>query len=77
MRWSNEFYFSKNCDQITPREKKKPSKICLSPNVWFITLLVVVFNLCPRGMGWTLIEPDVFSGFFFAWIAARLRGLSL
>ena len=22
MRWSNEFYFSKNCDQITPREKK-------------------------------------------------------
>lgn len=77
MRWSNELYFSKNCDQITPREKKKPSKICLSPNVWFITQLVVVFNLCPRGMGWTLIEPDVFSGFFFAWIAARLRGLSL
>lgn len=58
-------------------KKKKPSKICLSPNVWFITLLVVVFNLCPRGMGWTLIEPDVFSGFFFAWIAARLRGLYL
>lgn len=77
MRWSNELYFSKNCDQITPRGKKKPSKICLSPNVWFITQLVVVFNLCPRGMGWTLIEPDVFSGFFFAWIAARLRGLSL
>ena len=76
MRRSNELYFSKNCDQITPREKK-PSKICLSPNVWFIIQLVVVFNLCPRGMGSTLIEPDVFSGFFFAWIAACLRGLSL
>lgn len=77
MRWSNEFYFSKNCDQITPREKKKPSKICLSPNVWFITLLVVVFNLCPRGMGWTLIEPDLFGLLFCLDCSSPARIISL
>ena len=76
MRWSNEF-ISVRIVIRSLHGKKKPSKICLSPNVWFITLLVVVFNLCPRGMGWTLIEPDLFGLLFCLDCSSPARIISL